>query len=91
MGEEFRHSGANAKPLRCYIVKRFLSKCRAIMENIDSLDKLEAMLLEGLDSGKSVEMTDELWEQMRSLLIQRFQGKTIQQFINEVSDTNEAT
>ncbi|ELS30557.1 MULTISPECIES: hypothetical protein [Pseudanabaena] len=61
------------------------------MGNVDSLEKLDAMLLEGLDSGKLVEMTDELWEQMRSRLVQRLQGKTIQKFVNEVSDTNEAT
>ncbi|MEE3719959.1 type II toxin-antitoxin system ParD family antitoxin [Tumidithrix elongata RA019] len=36
-------------------------------------EKLDAMLLEGLNSGESVEMTDELWEQMRSRLADRSQ------------------
>ncbi|BAZ40739.1 putative addiction module antidote protein, CopG/Arc/MetJ family [Calothrix sp. NIES-4101] len=37
--------------------------------------KLEAMLLEGLDSGESIEVTDEWWEQKRSQIMQRFQRK----------------
>jgi antitoxin ParD1/3/4 len=34
--------------------------------------KLEAMLLEGLDSGKPIEVTDEWWEQKRAQIMQRF-------------------
>jgi antitoxin ParD1/3/4 len=37
--------------------------------------KLEAMLLEGLDSGKPIEVTDEWWEQKRAQIIQRFPQK----------------
>ncbi|TYQ32086.1 type II toxin-antitoxin system ParD family antitoxin [Pseudanabaena sp. UWO310] len=38
-------------------------------------EKLDAMLLEGLNSGESVEMTDELWDQMRSRLVDKLQQK----------------
>jgi antitoxin ParD1/3/4 len=34
--------------------------------------KLEIMLLEGLDSGKPIEVTDEWWEQKRAQIMQRF-------------------
>jgi antitoxin ParD1/3/4 len=37
--------------------------------------KLEAMLLEGLDSGKPIEVTDEWWEQKRAQIMQRFPQK----------------
>lgn len=33
--------------------------------------KLETMLLEGLDSGEAIEVTDEWWEQKRAALVQR--------------------
>ncbi|CAN1213245.1 type II toxin-antitoxin system ParD family antitoxin [Tumidithrix helvetica PCC 7403] len=36
-------------------------------------EKLDAMLLEGLNRRESVKMTDELWEQMRSRLADRSQ------------------
>ncbi|MEH2325749.1 MAG: type II toxin-antitoxin system ParD family antitoxin [Nostoc sp.] len=35
-------------------------------------EKLEAMLLEGLDSGELIEVTDEWWEQKRAQMMQRF-------------------
>lgn len=37
--------------------------------------KLEAMLLEGLDSGEPIEVTDEWWENKRSELVERFRKK----------------
>jgi antitoxin ParD1/3/4 len=37
--------------------------------------KLETMLLEGLDSGEPIEVTDEWWEQKRAQIMQRFPGK----------------
>ncbi len=33
--------------------------------------KLETLLLEGLDSGESIEITDEWWEQKRSELVEK--------------------
>lgn len=38
--------------------------------------KLDGMLLEGLNSGESIEMTDELWEQMRSHFANKFQQQS---------------
>lgn len=35
-------------------------------------EKLEAMLLAGLESGEKLEITDEWWEQKRAQLMQRF-------------------
>ncbi|MBW4499534.1 MAG: type II toxin-antitoxin system ParD family antitoxin [Scytonema hyalinum WJT4-NPBG1] len=35
-------------------------------------EKLEAMLLEGLESGEPIEVTDEWWEQKRAQMMQRF-------------------
>ncbi|BAZ05941.1 type II toxin-antitoxin system ParD family antitoxin [Calothrix sp. NIES-3974] len=37
--------------------------------------KLEAMLLEGLDSGEAIEVTDEWWEKKRAQIKQRFPHK----------------
>jgi antitoxin ParD1/3/4 len=37
--------------------------------------KLETMLLEGLDSGEPIEVTDEWWEQKRTQIMQRFPQK----------------
>jgi antitoxin ParD1/3/4 len=37
--------------------------------------KLEIMLLEGLDSGKPIEVTDEWWEQKRAQIMQSFPQK----------------
>jgi antitoxin ParD1/3/4 len=39
------------------------------------LEKLEALLLEGLDSGPGVEATPEWWEQFRADLLQRHQDR----------------
>lgn len=39
-------------------------------------EKLEALLLEGLDSGKPIEITPEYWERKRSQLIARHKKKT---------------
>lgn len=41
-------------------------------------DKLEALLLEGLNSGDPIEITPEYWEQKRKRLIERHQKKTNQ-------------
>jgi len=35
-------------------------------------EKLEAMILEGVDSGEPIEITDEWWEQKRAHLTTRF-------------------
>lgn len=35
-------------------------------------EQLEAMLLDGLESGEPIEVTDEWWEQKRAQLVQRF-------------------
>lgn len=37
--------------------------------------KLEAMLLEGLDSGEPIEVTDEWWENKRAELVERLRKK----------------
>lgn len=37
--------------------------------------KLEAMLLEGLDSGQPIEVTDEWWENKRTELVERLRKK----------------
>lgn len=34
--------------------------------------KLDAMLLEGLNSGESIEINDEWWEQMKTELVDKF-------------------
>lgn len=39
-------------------------------------EKLEALLLEGLDSGEPIEITPEYWERKRSQLIARRKKKT---------------
>jgi antitoxin ParD1/3/4 len=39
-------------------------------------EKLEAFLLEGLDSGKPIEITPEYWENKRKQLIERHNTKT---------------
>jgi antitoxin ParD1/3/4 len=38
-------------------------------------EKLEAMILEGVDSGEPIEVTDEWWEQKRAHLTERFRQK----------------
>ncbi len=37
--------------------------------------RLEELLLEGLDSGDSIQVTDEWWEQKRVQLMERFRQK----------------
>jgi antitoxin ParD1/3/4 len=37
--------------------------------------KLDAMLLEGLDSGEPIQVTDEWWEQKRAQIMQHFPRK----------------
>lgn len=37
--------------------------------------KLEAILLEGLDSGEPIEVTDEWWENKRTELLERLRNK----------------
>ena len=37
--------------------------------------RLEELLLEGLDSGESIQVTDEWWEQKRVQLMERFRQK----------------
>ena len=39
--------------------------------------RLETLLLEGLESGESVELTPEFWEEKRQQLIKRFQKKNL--------------
>jgi antitoxin ParD1/3/4 len=36
-------------------------------------DKIESLLLEGLESGEPIEATDDWWEQKRDRLAERFQ------------------
>lgn len=36
------------------------------------MTELEAMLLEGIDSGPPIEVTDSWWEQKRSMLVEKF-------------------
>ena len=37
--------------------------------------RIETMLLEGLDSGEPIDVTDEWWEQKRAQLVERFRQK----------------
>ena len=39
--------------------------------------QLETLLLEGLDSGESIEITDEWWEQKRSELVEKVRQQKI--------------
>lgn len=39
-------------------------------------EKLEALLLEGLNSGEPIEITPEFWERKRTQLIERHRKKT---------------
>ncbi|MFM6456900.1 MAG: type II toxin-antitoxin system ParD family antitoxin [Planktothrix sp.] len=38
-------------------------------------EQIESLLLEGLDSGEPLEVTDDWWEHKRSSLIQQFQSE----------------
>lgn len=42
-------------------------------ERIAQQQRIESLLLEGLESGEPVEATDDWWEQKRIQLIERFQ------------------
>lgn len=42
-------------------------------ERIAQQERIESLLLEGLESGESVEATEDWWEQKRTQLIERFQ------------------
>ena len=41
-------------------------------ERIAQQERIESLLLEGLDSGETVEATDDWWEQKRTQLVDRF-------------------
>ena len=45
------------------------------MRTVDQ-QKLEALLLEGLNSGDPINITPEYWENKRRQLIERHEGKT---------------
>lgn len=45
--------------------------CQNIAQNMP--ENLEQLLLEGLESGKSIEVTDEWWEQKRAQLLESHQ------------------
>lgn len=42
-------------------------------ERIAQQERIESLLLEGLDNGEPVEATDDWWEQKRTQLVERFQ------------------
>lgn len=42
-------------------------------ERIAQQERIESLLLEGLESGEPVEATDDWWEQKRTQLVERFQ------------------
>ena len=42
-------------------------------ERIAQQERIESLLLEGLDSGEPMEATDDWWEQKRTQLVERFQ------------------
>jgi len=42
-------------------------------ERIAQQSRIEALLVEGLESGEAVEATDDWWEQKRTQLVARFQ------------------
>lgn len=42
-------------------------------ERVAQQERIESLLLEGLESGKPVEATDDWWEEKRSQLVKRFQ------------------
>jgi antitoxin ParD1/3/4 len=41
-------------------------------ERVAQQEKIESLLLEGLDSGEPIEATDDWWEQKRDRLAERF-------------------
>lgn len=42
-------------------------------ERLAQQERIESLLLEGLDSGDSIEATDDWWEQKRARLVERLQ------------------
>ncbi len=42
-------------------------------ERIAQQERIESLLLEGLESGEPVEATEDWWEQKRTQLVERFQ------------------
>jgi antitoxin ParD1/3/4 len=42
-------------------------------ERIAQQERIESLLVEGLDSGEPVEATDDWWEQKRTRLVEQFQ------------------
>ena len=46
-------------------------------ERVAQQERIESLLLEGLESGEPVEATDDWWEEKRSQLVTRFQQSDI--------------
>ena len=46
-------------------------------ERIAQQERIESLLVEGLDSGEPVEATDDWWEQKRTRLVERFQQSDV--------------
>jgi antitoxin ParD1/3/4 len=42
-------------------------------ERIAQQQRIESLLVEGLESGETIEATDDWWEQKRTQLVERFQ------------------
>jgi len=42
-------------------------------EHIAQQERIESLLIEGLESGEPIEVTDDWWEQRRTQLVERFQ------------------
>jgi antitoxin ParD1/3/4 len=46
-------------------------------ERVAQQERIESLLLEGLESGEPVEATDDWWEEKRSQLVKRFQQSDV--------------
>jgi antitoxin ParD1/3/4 len=46
-------------------------------ERLAQQERIESLLLEGLESGEPVEATDDWWEEKRSQLVKRFQQSDV--------------
>jgi antitoxin ParD1/3/4 len=46
-------------------------------ERITQQERIESLLLEGLESGEPVEATDDWWEQKKTQLVERFQQSDV--------------
>jgi antitoxin ParD1/3/4 len=42
-------------------------------ERLDQQERIESLLIEGLESGEPIEATDDWWKQKRIQLVERFQ------------------